>query len=534
MTTLGELFDVAVGQLRAVAEIPPASIGPQERVALVDGIDQVLGQVKRGLGPRAYTPVPTTEERALTTGERNLEGGLDRASSWLDTAQEYLRAPAAGNAGPADERIATAVRALGAVRDTIGSHLGPDREPLTPYAYLLRHQAAFDYLTHRYSEVAWAGGQVLHRLAQGAEHPGAAEAFEAARTSLNQASVHARASARDADHSLASFPLALAVEPVQAAATDPTSAVTARLEQDSERLSRAAYGALHDRAEQRLGGSDLKQLSHWMAMARILSGQVLRHVAADTPDGPLRAGLNEAASALRTSSRAWAAAAQEWLQVVDIGDPRERPKLPPPGYELVRKGQVTQFPSTDPHPAVVISRTACVRVGQLMFGPRWTPEQAPGTPRPAGDILADAGGAGPLTASLYRLPAAGWQMAVAAPWTVRRAGAGLVTNTAKHRPAQLDPGRRFYPVHLRQVEALTTAYTAVMSAEQSSAGKLLEAALHAGTPVARAVLDASAHQAIAREQKWVTTKPVQAPPRDLPRAHVPTELLTGRRPGMRR
>ncbi|MFJ4781273.1 hypothetical protein [Streptomyces sp. NPDC088762] len=533
MTTLGELFDVAVAELRTAAEVPAESIGPREHVALAEGVDLVLGQIRKGLGPRAYTPVPTTEERALTIGERNLEGGLELASSWLATAQGYLRAPAVVSAGPADERMAAAVRALGAVRDTIGSHLGPDREPLTPYAYLLRHQAAFDYLTHRYSEVAWASGQVLHLLAQGAEHPGAIEAFEAARTSLNQASVHARASARDADHALAAFPLALAVEPVQAAATDPTSAITARLEQDSERLSRAAYGALHNR-ERRLGGSDLKQLSHWTAMARILSGQALRHIAADTPDGPLRASLNEAAGTLRTSSRAWAAAAQEWSQVVDIGDPRERPKLPPPGYELVRKGQVTRFSAPDPHPAVVISRTACVRVGQLMFGAGWTPEQVPGAPRPAGDILTDAGGAGRLTASLYRLPAAGWQMAVAAPWAVRRAGAGLVTNAAKHRPAQLEPGRHFYPVHLRQVEALTTAYTAVMSAEQSSAGKLLEVALQAGTPVARAVLDASAHQTVAREQKWATTQPAQAPPRNLPRAHVPTELLTGRRPGMRR
>ncbi|MEU3909131.1 hypothetical protein AB0F20_35940 [Streptomyces goshikiensis] len=534
MTTLGELFDVVVIRLQEVAETPPVPLTPETNAALADGIVHVLEQIKKGLGPRAYTPVPTAEERDLTIGERNLRGGLDQAVAWLGTARSYLLAPGAGEGGHVNERITAAVQALGAVRDTISSHLGPDRGPLTPYAYLLRHQAAFDYLTHRYSEVAWAAGQVLHRLTRNAGHPGAIEALEAARTSLNQASVHARAAARAADHALASFPLALAVEPVHAAATDLTRAVTARLEQDSERLCRAAYGALHDRAEQRLSGSDLKQLSRWTAMTRILAGQVLRRVAADTEDDGMRASLTEAAGALRTSARAWDAAAETWLQVVDIADPREHPKLPLPGYDLVRKGQVTRIPSRDPHPAVVISRTACVRVGQLLFGAAWTPEQAPGAPRPAAEILSDAGGVGPLAASLYRLPVAGWQMAMATPWSVRRAGAGLVTNAAEHRPAQLEPRRRFYPVHLRQVEALTNAYTAVMGAEQASAVKLLDTARLAGTPVPRAALDASAHQAIVQDQQWVPIKPVQASTRNLPRAHVPTELLTGRRPGMRR
>ncbi|MFF4010627.1 hypothetical protein [Streptomyces sp. NPDC001717] len=535
MTTLGELFDVAVGRLQE-ASAQPVATTPQARAALAGGVVDVLEQIRKGLGPRAYTPVPTTEERALTTGERNLEGGLGQAGAWLGTAQSYLRPLGMGEAGRlVDARITAAVQALAAVRDTISSHLDPDRRALTPYAYLLRHQAAFDYLTHRYSEVAWAGGQVVHQLAQGAEHPGAAEALEAARTSLAEASVRARAAARTADHSIGAFPLALAVEPVQALPDEPLSMVTARLEQDSERLSRAAYGALHGRGEQQLSGSDLKQLSRWTALTRILSGQVLRRIAADAPEDALRARLNETAGALRTSSQAWKAAAEAWKSIVDITDPRERPLLPPPGYDLVRKGQTSQIPSTEPHPAVVISHTACVRVGHLLFGPTWTPEQPPGDPRPVADILADAGGVGPLTASLYRLPAAGWQMAVAAPWTVRRAGAGLVTDSPHYRPPSLERGQHFYPIHTRQVEALTNAHVAVMGAEQASAGALLDAARQAGTTVPRALLDASAHRAIAEEQKWVAAKPVQAPAaRALPRAHVPTDLVLGRRAGLRR
>ncbi|MGW6864848.1 hypothetical protein [Streptomyces sp. NPDC054901] len=530
-TTLGDLFDVAVGRLQEATAYPLA-LDPEARAGLADGVVQVLSQISKGLGPRAYTPVLTADERDLTTGERNLADGLKLAERWLGTAQTYLGA-GSGSAVVVDDRVVAAAQALTAVRDTIGSHLGPDRRPLTAYAYLLRHQAAFDYLTHRYSEVAWAGGQLVSRLAQGVEHPGAAEAFEAARASLSRASVHARTAARSADHALASFPLAPAVKPVQTSPSDLTSAVTARLEEDSERLSRVAYEALHDRAEQRLSGSDLKQLSEWTAMTRMLTGRLLRHVADSVPDGQVAAGLVEAAGALRTSARAWDSAARNWNRVVDLSDPRAHPPLPPPGLAFVRSGQALRIPATDPHPAVVISHTASVRVGRLLFGAQWTPDQRPGAARPAPDILADANGPGAMAASLYRLPASGWQMAVAAPWTVKRAGAGLVTNAAEHRPGQLDRARQFYPVHLRQVEALVSAYEAVMGAEQDSAGRLIEVARRTNTPVPRALLDASAHQSLVQELKWVSADQVRAASRSVPRAHVPTELLTGRRPGMR-
>ncbi|MGW6707436.1 hypothetical protein ACWGDE_21450 [Streptomyces sp. NPDC054956] len=383
MATLGELFDVAVAHLREVARTPLASVPPGERAALADEVDGLLLQVQKGLGPRAYTPTPAADEdqrrrRELTQAEQNLEDCLGDARTLLGTASRYL-APQAGQRGPSGERIASAARAVGAVRDVIGSHLGPDRAPLTPYAYLLRHQKAFDYLARRYSEVAWEAGHVVHRLAQGVEHPGAVDAFERAKTSLDHASVYARAATRDADHDLASFPAALPVEPVHASATDPTSAVTARLAEDCERLSRAAYTALHDTAEHRLSGSDLQQISSWNALGRMLAGRTLMHVlAGDMADGAVQENLKSAAMALRGASKAWGAAANAWGVVVDTGDPREHPPLELPRYAQVRRGQVAKMPSTEPHPAVVISRTATVRIGQLLFGSEWTPDQPPG------------------------------------------------------------------------------------------------------------------------------------------------------------
>ncbi|MFD3874298.1 hypothetical protein [Streptomyces sp. NPDC058623] len=536
MTTLGELFDVSVARLQEVARTP-LTVPADARAALVGAVDDLLLQVQKGLGPRAYTPTPTSEERDLTPAERSLRDGLGHARGALGTARRYLSpreeptGPAAG--GPAAEQIASAAQALGAVRDTITSHLGVDRAPLTPYAYLLRNYRAVDYLARRYSEVAWAASQVVLRLAHGAEHPGAVEAFGQARTSLDHAAVYARRTTHQVDPALESFPAAMPVVPVQAPATDATSMITARLGEDCERLSRAAYVAMHDRAEQRMSGSDLHQISRWNQMARLLAGRTLLHVAQDSSDGTVRDSLTAAAMVLRESSKSWTNSAQGWRPIVDTGDPREHPHLPPPNYAQVQQGTAARMPSPDPHPAVVISRTTVVRLGQMLFGPQWRPEQPPGQARPAADILADADGAGGLAASAYRLSATGWQMAAAAPWVLRRAEAGLVTASADFRPRDLGRDRRFYPVHPRQIETLVGAYAAVMGAEQKSAAALLATARNAGTPVPRATLDAAAHQAIAQEQKWVTAALVTPPSRVLPRAQVPTDLVVGRRPGLR-
>ncbi|MEU5811540.1 hypothetical protein [Streptomyces sp. NPDC047718] len=534
MTTLGDLFNVSITHLTAAADETWPVAGHSEQAALTSRIDDLLQQISRGLGPTAYTPVPTTEERNLTLKEKNLDTLLAQASMWLRRAQQYLEVPPDGPTDSAGTRIEAATQAVVAVRDTIGSHLGPDRSPLTPYAYLLRHNTAFDYLTDRYAELSRAAGQVVHHIAQSAEHPGAREAFEAARTSLDRAAVLTRYATRTAPDHFDAFPLALPVIPVQAAPGDPTNLVTAQLAEDSERLSRAAYAAMHDRDEHRLSGSDLKQLSYWTSASRLLAGRVLRHAANGLASDQESATLQQAAGVLRKSATAWSTASDQWSQIVDTTDPREHPMLPPPGYPQIKLGRVMRMPSRDPHPAVVIARTTAWRTGQLLFGMHWTPDDGPQTPRPSADILADAGGPGPLAAALYRLPSTGWQMAAAAPWVIKRAGATLVCDIAEHRPPTLDRSTRFYPVHPRVVDALTRAYSAVMAAEQSSAGALLDAARQAGTAVPRAMLDASAHRTMLLEQTSAPKRQVQPAQRNLPRAAVPQELMVGRRPGLRR
>ncbi|MFG2563277.1 hypothetical protein [Streptomyces sp. NPDC048496] len=265
-------------------------------------------------------------------------------------------------------------------------------------------------------------------------------------------------------------------------------------------------------------------------MGRLLSGRVLLHLAEQLPDRAVAAALQEAAGALRSSAQAWQQSAAAWHRIVDLADPRAHPKLPPPSYDIVRRGQVVRLPQVVPHPATVIAHTSAVRVGQLLFGAQWRPDGA-GRPdaRPVGDILGDVQGVGALAAALYRLPAAGWQLATAAPLAVKRARYGLVTDSVEHRTVSNDPGqRRFYPVHHRQLESLITAYRTVMPAEQTAAAALLESARQAGVAVPRALLDAAAHRNIAAQQQWGTT---QASP---PALHTGSPALRAQPPTRRR
>ncbi|MEU2389580.1 hypothetical protein [Streptomyces sp. NPDC007369] len=499
MTTLGGLFDSALAHLTAAAARRPVTVAePDERAAaLAAGIDQVLLQIRKGLGPDAYPPAPTAGEQLPTPAAKNLDEWLTQASARLNQARQYLHAPGGVRpAGPSGTRIEAAAQALAAVRDTIGSHFGPDRAPLTPYAHLLSNRAAVDHIASRYAEVARAGGQVLDRIAQAGERnpPAAAEAFAAARACLDKASALTRATAGDPAPHLAAFPHALPVIPVQDSPDDPTTAVTARLAEDSERLSMAAYTALHDRDQQRFTGPDLHHTARWNSLTRLLACRVLLTASERLPDADRNIGHDfaQAATALRQSAAAWEETATAWH---DVADPREHPPLP--GSEI------------DPHPATVISRTTATRLGRLLFGAHWSPMSPPGPARPADEIFADTDGPGPLAASLYRLPSTGWQLACVAPRVVERAG-----DAPSHRP---------------RMAALTTAYSAVMAAEQRSAGHLLHAARRAGTAVPRAVLDASAHWALATEQRSAPTHRIRPAHHPTPCAAIPQQPMTGPR-----
>lgn len=501
MATLGDLYDIAGEHLRAAAEALPSSADPAFRSAAALQLEQVVGRMRDRLEAGA--------EEAQSPVEADLAAQLDRARGALRTARRLLSAEDGGM--PLPNELTSAGQAVAAVGDLVESHRGPDQVPVTAYAYLLGTRAARGYVTRRTAELAWEAGRVAHALSSGVRDPGVEAAFAEARGCLDQGSVFGRTGTWDADEGIATFPLALPAEPVQASPSDPTREVTARLGEDCERLGRVAFETLHDRSGHRLSGSDLQQMSRWTAMARLLSGRVLLRIAEGHEDVAVISALKETAGALRGSAQAWQQAAAAWHRVVDLADPRAHPRLPPPSYEIVRQGKVVRLPQVTPHPGAVVSHTVVVRVGQLLFGAHWKPEERPGEPRTRTAILVDAGGEGRLAAALYRLPASGWQLALAAPPAVRRAQGALVTDSVDHHPQRLPGDLRFHSVHPRQVENLIGAYAQVMTAEQAAAGALLNLAKHARTHVPRALLDAGAHRLLADQQGWARQRQENGP-----------------------
>ncbi|AKZ59555.1 putative transcription factor DMRT2 [Streptomyces ambofaciens ATCC 23877] len=132
----------------------------------------------------------------------------------------------------------------------------------------------------------------------------------------------------------------------------------------------------------------------------------------------------------------------------------------------------------------------------------WTPE-TPGRPveRDAREVLADAGGPAGLAETVYRVAATGWQLAAAMPTAVRRIESTLVTDNVDHRSPKAV--HRFYPLPDHQARRLVEPYEHVMEAEQAAAAAILRTAPHTGMDMARAQLDATAHEQIRSGQPWL-------------------------------
>ncbi|MDX2692174.1 hypothetical protein [Streptomyces ipomoeae] len=489
--TLGELYETADRNLRSAARLPLTPDDARGHAAAVRLLGELVGHLRTtlesaGERPRRASPGPATH---LATAQ----SALRRAARRLPAVDDE----AALHGTP----LARAAQAAAAVQDLIASHRGRDGVPVTPYAFAFAERSARAYLVHCSAELAWGAARVAQAVGEAVTTESTAVQLHVVRGSLDLASVVGRAASRDEDRALAAFPLALPLDPRPALSTDAAGSIPAHLADDCERLSRAAFEALHGRGEPGLSGSDLQQMARWRAMSNLLSGRTLLHTAAHA-DPDTAEGLREAADRLRTAAQAWQQVAARWHRVVDLADPRAHPKLPLPSYDLVRSGQFTPMPKTPPHPALVTAQANATRLGQLLYGTAWNPE-TPARPvqRDARELLADAGGLAGLTQTLYRVSATGWQLAVAMPAALRRIESTLVTDNADHRP----PGaaHRFYPLPSHQTERLAEGYEQVMEAEQATATSILRTAPHTGMDTARARLDAAAHSQIRSGQPWL-------------------------------
>jgi hypothetical protein len=485
MAAWGEYLDLAVGHVRAAAAELPAdtTVRPLEQLrVLVERIGTYPGVLSHPGVPGASGPRGTEFGRAV------------------DEALVSVRAAAVTAArlgAPADAAVLALTEAgqqVAASRDLLGSHRLPDGRPATPYLRLLAQTAVQRHVTARLAGLMWETSRLLASLAERNDEPAVRAALLTAREEAVRASALGRVAAADgAAAEIEALPTAPALLPERLDAPDLPGTVR-RVEDACDRIGRAVYEASLGSGERPLSGSDMRQMARSLALGHLLAGRVLLHLA-DEQFPELGDGLRQAASQLRGAARAWQETAAAWERVVDLRDPREHPRLPRFSYQVVRDGGAVPLPRTTPHPATVDAHAVAVRWGHLLYGGQWSPTAGVrAEPRPAGHVLTDAGGLGPLLAGVYRLPATGEQLAHAGPHILRTARPALVTERIEGRPTGLPRQLRWYPVPARRLDALADAYPPAADAERHAVTATLATAKVAGTAVPRACLDAAVHR----------------------------------------
>lgn len=500
--TLGELYDVVHHRLERVTSVSIPGDDPFAHALALGQLGTLVGHVHLLLS----RPGDRVDAAADDTSRH-----LHHARRALDGAARWLPPPPPDSAAN-DSPLGSAVEASGAVIDLIRGHRDGTGAPVTPYALAFTTRSARAYHLHHASRILHCASRIVHTVSRTLDNPNASVRLQAAHASLQYASVQARHAGTDADPALAAFPQALPLTPVPALPTDPLTRAADRIRDDCEQLSRAAYETLHGRSAQPLSGSDLQLIIRWRSLGAMLAGRLLVQAAAEAPN-EVGASLRSCADRFRSAARVWRDVQERWDRVVDVDDPRIRPRLPRPSHEMVRRGRISRMPrGTAPHPAVEIARATALRAGRLLFGGAWDPDSGSGPPRtrPAPDIVADSGGVAELAQTAYRLTVADWRIAVAAPRAVTVIEHRLLTDVPEHRPA--GHPYRFYPLHDHQLERIRTSFQRVCAAQQTAARSLLAAAPDIGMDTRRAVLDAAAHRHITA-QTWAPV-PAQVPAPD--------------------
>lgn len=489
--TLGELYDVVHHRLDLVtSESLPQGNALAHALALRQ-LDTLVGHV--------YHLLRRPEDRIEAAADDTFRH-LHHARRALDGAARWLPPVASGSAAN-DGPLSSAVVASGAVIDLIRGHRDGTGAPVTPYALAFTTRSAQAYHLRNASRTLHSVSRIVHVVNQNLKNWQASVRLQTAHASLQYASVQAREASAGADTTLAAFPQALPLTPVPALPGDPLAQAASRIRDDCEQLSRVAYETLHGRCVQPLSGSDLQLIIRWRSLGTLLAGRLLMQAATEAPN-EADTSLRSCADRLRSAARVWRDVQERWDRVVDVDDPRIRPRLPRPSHEMGRRGQISRMPqATGMHPAVEIARASVLRAGRLLFGGAWDPDSGGGPPRarPAADVLADSGGVAELAQTVYSLTVADWRIAVSAPRAVTAIEHRLLTDAPEHCPA--GHPYRFYPLHAYQLERLRTSFQQVCAAQQAAAQVLLATAPAIGMDTSRAVLDAAAHRHITA-QTW--------------------------------
>lgn len=491
--TLGELYDVVHHRLERVTSASLPGDDPFAHSLALRQLDTLIGHVHLLLGRPGKRADAAADETSRHL--HHVRRAFDGAARWLP--------PVTPDSVAHDGPLGSAVEASGAVIDLIRGHRDGTGAPVTPYALAFTTRSARAYHLRHASGILHSASRIVHSVSQTVDNRNASIRLQTASVSLQYASVQARHTSADANPALAAFPQALPLTPVPALLTDPLTRAAGRIRDDCEQLGRVAYETLHGRSVQPLSGSDLQLITRWRSLGTMLAGRLLVQAATEVPD-EVGTSLRSCADHFRSAARVWRDVQERWARVVDVDDPRIRPRLPRPSYEMVRRGQVSRMPlGTVPHPAVEIARASALRAGRLLFGGDWDPDSGGGPPRtrPAPEIVADSGGVAELAQTVYRVTVADWQIAVAVPQAVTAIEHRLVTDVPEHCPA--DHPYRFYQLHGHQLERIRTPFQRVCAAQQAAAQSLLATAPDIGMDTSRAVLDAAAHRHITA-QTWAS------------------------------
>jgi hypothetical protein len=278
---------------------------------------------------------------------------------------------------------------------------------------------------------------------------------------------------------LAALPVAPHRSPVPARAGEPDHLALHRLAEGAERLQSAVFQAARRYpAAQPLHGAALRQTAEALALAHLLTGNLVRAVGADLT-GPQQTLLDRAATELREAARSWAEAGARWAKVVDLGSPGQGPR--------------------SRHPFVVDAEAMAMRAGRLLFGQDWNPQTKGAAPRSSEQILAAVGGVEELLQSVRQLPAAAAVAAAQHPELIERLAPQLVTDDGRVDP-RLHGGPRWFPAQPQQLAALADAYAGAAHTSAGADVALTALATLLGVPAVRAELDLAARVELLQQR----------------------------------
>jgi hypothetical protein len=493
--TLGAAFDASAASLRAAASALPHNPEPGQTRTLLSQVHVFFQSL------RDY-PDHVARMTAHIPGSRTVLGRrLAHIRTNFAIADQHLtralqRYEVNGRpTGTPERHLETARIHLGISRDLLNSHRGPDNTPRSPYLYLLGTAEAQNYVFTRITELAWHTGSLAQNLTHHTGSPETTASLRLVHEAIHRAVILGRQSIPSIMWDFAELPLVTApATTLQNAPPDPSTPPLERLAENCDRIVLSTFQTA-DVTEAPISGSDLQQIARSFTLGHLLTGRTLIHLSQELPSAS-HEHLRQAANSLRDAAKQWQSLAQSFHRIVDLSDPREHPALPRFSYTDVRTGRANPMPKTKPHAVTVAADDVSLRVGQLLYGPRWQPTTRAPQPRATADIAAGAEGLRTVVGHLHRFLATAQYLADAGPYLLGRIKHNLVTDSPEHRPTRLGNALRWYAIPAHQLDELCNSFHAVATAARRATDALTISARSIGADLPRSRLDAATRKAV--------------------------------------